>query len=342
MITLEHREYSQAEWEQMISGSPRLSFIQTWEYGQAKARLGPWTVFRATFWNGSEPVGVVQALVRRIPGTSYGLVWINRGPVMLERYNENYHLFREVIGSIRAYWVREKHMYLRLLPPLSAEELNKMVLMNTEYIDTHQQGWSSAKLNLKQSLQSLRANLDQKWRNSLNKAEKSGLSFEFGWKPELFEGALNSYQAMLNERNYETTLTKDFLVEIQNLLPPERKLLSFAATSNGINLGAVIVARYGRTFEYLIGAVNEAGRKLNAGQFLLWQAVCQAKQDGYEWFDLGGLDQSRTTTGVYHFKIGVNPQPYRLANELEAYEKSLPNKLIKWSVNRSLRTSRNE
>jgi len=80
--------------------------------------------------------------------------------------------------------------------------------------------------------------------------------------------------------------------------------------------------------------VNGAGRAANAGQLLLWRAVCEMKELGYRWFDLGGMDLYQTPSGIFHFKAGLGGTPYRLVGEFEAHDGRWVSKMIRWRVHR--------
>ena len=43
------KSFSQDDWTGIISEFQDLSLMQTWEYGEAKARTGPWEVERTCF-----------------------------------------------------------------------------------------------------------------------------------------------------------------------------------------------------------------------------------------------------------------------------------------------------
>ena len=75
---------------------------------------------------------------------------------------------------------------------------------------------------------------------------------------------------------------------------------------------------YGETYVCVVGVVNETGRPVNAGHFLFWRALVEAKRLGHRWFDLGGMHPSFTPPGIFHFKAGVGGSAYQLVGEMEA------------------------
>ena len=101
-------------------------------------------------------------------------------------------------------------------------------------------------------------------------------------------------------------------------------------------MGGIALARYGSVCEYLVGAVNEEGKRLNTGQLLLWSAVLTARDRGYRWFDLGGMDPEGTPEGVLYFKAGLNAEAYTYMGDFEAYSPGLINHAIRWKLERAL------
>ena len=82
--------------------------------------------------------------------------------------------------------------------------------------------------------------------------------------------------------------------------------------------------------------VNDEGRRLNAGQLLLWSAALKAKERGYRWLDLGGMDPSGTPKGIHYFKAGLNPTPYSYVGDFEAYFPGVITAAIRWKLERTL------
>ena len=85
MVCMELRHFGQDEWHNIVSSMEDLSIMQTWEFGEAKAKIGPWKVSRGLFWKDEEIAGAIQAMIRTIPFLTRGLVWINRGPLIKDK-----------------------------------------------------------------------------------------------------------------------------------------------------------------------------------------------------------------------------------------------------------------
>lgn len=335
MIQIIRRNFSQEEWNETVSGFDDLSLMQTWEYADAKTQGSSWKVERAVFVEADRTVGAVQATVRFLPWRRRGLVWISRGPLWRCEHNQTGDAVVSMLEALRRTWVTERGMYLRILPTFLAGEVPAPALSDIGYhLAERSVIWSSAAVDLSQSKDVLRSRLQQKWRNCLNKAERQDIIVQAGSGADHFGEVIDEYRRMLQNKGFSSVVTPELLIQLQHRLPQDRKLWALVARQDNKFLGGVLIARYGKTCEYLVGAVNDSGKAINAGQLLLWQAICQMKELGLRWFDVGGTDPLRTPRGILHFKKGIGGEPYELGRELEAFEAGLVTSAIRWRVKR--------
>src|SRR5262249_46525816 len=143
------------------------------------------------------------------------------------------------------------------------------------------------------------------WKASLKKAKTAGVTVELGTQDELLNEINGEYRKLLIRNHYESPVRPAFLEMFQKLASSDHKLLCLVARFDGKSQGGILIARYGDTCEYLVGAVSTQGRELSAGQLLLWNSVIHAKEMGYRWFDLGGTDPANTPKGILYFKQGL-------------------------------------
>jgi hypothetical protein len=304
--------------------------MQCWEWGEAKAGTGPWRVERGTLGLDGRTLGAFQALVRALPGgLPGGLVWINRAPLWRTPDDGPPAPPNALLSALADHYARRRGFYLRLAPALAEDDFQGDA---GGLVPTGVEGWASATLDLRRPTAELRQGLRQKWRNALNKAERSGLEVKVGREEGLFAEFLDGYRHMTGERGFATSVTPELLAALQSVLPAQGRMETFIANLDGRPAGSVLMVRHGDTAEYLAGTVAAAGRAVNAGQLLLWRAVVAMQEQGARRFDLGGLDAHLTPPGIYRFKDGLGGLPYRLAPELEALGGSLLGRLVRWRV----------
>lgn len=322
MITYAAEVDQADDWQARLRGFDDLSLTQTWAYGEAKAATGPWRVERGVLRDGDAVVGCVQVLVRRLPGgLPGGLAWIARGPLW-RRPGEDGPAARlgGILSALAEHFAARRGFYLRVAPP-AVEGALEPVSRDTALRITATRGWASARLDLTRPRDDLRTGLVQKWRNAVNKAERTGVAVSaetVTGSGGALDGFLAAYRAFLSERSIATTVTPELLSALADRSGGDDGLAVLSASRDGSVLGWTLVARYGDTAEYLAGVVGDAGRDAGAGQLLLWRAVEWAQEAGLRRFDLGGLDPLLTPDGIRRFKEGLAGVPYRQMNEVEA------------------------
>ena len=331
IVTLQPFVGDATAWNDLVFAGAGNSLLQTWEFGEAKRSTAGWIPERVVISVDSDVVGVVQAMNRHIGPVPRGLTWINRGPLLLPRCESDETVWRSVLLALRSHWVDRRRMVLRVALPIA-----KLPDAIDGYrIASFGEGYASTRIDLSRPLGDLRSSLEQKWRNSLNKAERLNVQVESDHDDRVFDRALRSYEGFVRERAFSSSVTPALLREIQTNLPAQRKMHVLTASRDGIDGGFAVIAFYGVTAEYLVGSSTAEGRQLNVGHLLLWKAMDHAKSAGYRWFDVGGLDEARTPRGILHFKQGLRGLPYRLAPEVEAFQAGPVAWLIRRKVDRA-------
>ncbi|MBU4231185.1 MAG: GNAT family N-acetyltransferase [Proteobacteria bacterium] len=291
------------------------------------------------FLDGDRIVGICQAMVRVLPFLGRGLVWINRGPLWRRTPEElDVSGLSAMLVELRQYWVEERGMYLLIAPMLYREEILPSPFSPSGFAWVEGvTGWASARLDLSLPLAELRRLLHPKWRNCLKKAERLELLVESGCEDQVFQPVMAEYQKMLEHKGFQPSLAPALIAQWQKFLGKDRKLWGLVGKQGEERLGAILIARYGNTCEYLISAVNQAGRAANVNYLLLWQGIVHMKELGYRWFDLGGMHPQNTPAGILHFKSGLAGSPYMLVGEVEAYNSNIIVKAIRRYIRRTRR-----
>ena len=335
MIRFAVGEFGQRRWAEATAHFRDSSLLQSWEYGDARARDGRWRVERGLLTEGEQVIGAAQVMVRRLPVIGGGLAWLSRGPLWRRSGAEPAKVLCDALEVLRRHYAEDRGFYFRVAPPVLDNDPACTIFAAAGFGSTDALGWASAVLDLAPPETDLRAGLRQKWRNSLNKAERQGVSIECGTDDRGIVSCLDDYRALLAARDFATGVTPELLADLHSLLPEDRKLVQYRARHEGRIVGFAVMARYGEQCEYLVGNIDDAGRRAGAGQLLLWRAVCDMKARGCALFDLGGMDPERTAPGIFRFKDGLGGTPYRLAPEIEAPSSGLLNRLVRWRVTRA-------
>ncbi|CUH80225.1 GNAT family N-acetyltransferase [Tropicibacter naphthalenivorans] len=153
----------------------------------------------------------------------------------------------------------------------------------------------------------MRARLQQKWRNRLNRAEASSL--------RITRHALTAQHPILSQEAVQARAKR------YRGLPPAfsaafaarnpGKAVVFEARHGGAPVASALILRHGPMATWQIGHSNAEGRKLNAMNALLWTAMTWLADQGHSHLDLGTINQ-QDAPGLAHFKLGTGAEAQRL------------------------------
>lgn len=201
--------------------------------------------------------------------------------------------------------------FLNIMPELQDEPQNRKLLNNAGFrrIMT---GATTAWLDLGQTEDVLRQNLDGNWRNQLKKAEKEKLSISIG-------GAKAKHYNWLLEREKDQRQNKSYLAlplgfveayaEAEKLLnSKDQNIVSVTAIENGNKIAGALFLIHGNSATYHVGWAGERARALNAQNLTLYSGALALKERGIQWLDLGGMDTG-PQSGIARFKLGLGAAP---------------------------------
>ena len=259
---------------------------QRWTYGEVVQSLGG-QVERFVVGPEASPCLLAQVIVRDF-GVTVGL--ISRGPLVLQPSNEAMTDLRQ---ALRRAGVR----VLICTPPASCAIAGvKLVTPATQ-----------ARLSLADGLEE---RMHQKWRNRLRVAQKAGAVRTIGAHPSKYEWLLSENRRAQKARGVRD-LPASFTRAWGSVAPDQ--VMTLSTGSKRAPEAGMMFLTHGTTATYHIGWSNDAGRKANAHNLLLWSAAERLAAEGVGSIDLGRLD-TVNAPGLARFKLGAGAQPERLGN----------------------------
>jgi lipid II:glycine glycyltransferase (peptidoglycan interpeptide bridge formation enzyme) len=295
----------QAEWEEFHS-SHHGALQQAWLYGEALNALGV-SVQRAMVWEDGRLLAVAQFMCKRVLGY-LSVASCTRGPV--------WH--PDVTPPQRA------AIYKRLRQTLPVPRL-KVVLFSpdqialevdpaeTQGLSRVMTGYSTVLLDLKHSLPTLKAGLEGKWRNRLNKALATE-KIRFHVQPSLkrCEWLLGKELDQREAKKFHG-LPTEFVQAYIAAAADHRQAFVVAYAELGKNtIAGMLFLIHGQVASYHMGWADEEGRQLSAHNALLWESVAYLQAMGIELLDLGGVN-THDLPGISRFKLGTGGRAVTLA-----------------------------
>lgn len=295
-----------SEWDALIAACPAPHLPQAFAYGDAKAVSG-WTPRRAVLSRNGRPLAIVTTLELRRLGLRL-LNRINRGPLFLSATPSDTDVLA-VYRTVRRHWGRLWTAPLLIAPALLQGERADRLLRQAGYLRRTRQSWLSGRIDLTVDENALWASFSSTFRNRVRSAEKAGAVLEVATDAAAYDWMIERHLENMAEKGF-SAFDGDMLRALRERAPDD--VLVFRLLHEGRPVAGMSVVRFGRLAEYHVGWFGPEGRKLNAGNFLMWNIMREMKRRGTECVDVGGM---KPGDGYTRFKRTMNPTEYELAGE---------------------------
>ena len=302
LLTL--RPVAAADWPAVSGAFQDLTYEQTLTYSRAAAaRIGAKSEYVAVEDGAGKVVAAACLRIKLVPGLGRGIAWVAAGPLMhrLDEDPPDPGTVASILEGLRKHVTKAGHVLRMRMPALPGQDIAALdgLAERAGYQRTDRSAvYRSIAIDLSQDQEALMAGLHGKWRNPLRNALKAGLKLESGPITELSERFHALYVQVQQAKGFQPDIPPDFYYSLEGQDFDHDVII---ARADGTDQGAMTLGRAGRSAIYLFGATTETGRRLNAGHFLMWQAMLWAKERGSQWLDLGGIDDTANPS-VARFK----------------------------------------
>jgi len=316
-------------WHQLVSTFADANIYQLWQLAEPGRRADDTS--RLVLKQGGDVVAAAEVRLFRVPFTGRGIAYLRWGPMWKRAgRTQNPEHFRLALRAVRNEFGDRRGLVLRLNPRLFVEEHAALIAMLSE------EGYSSLPhastektliMDLSPTLEQLRAGLDRRWRNHLNKAERDGLTLETGTGDALFQAFGTLYEQMLQRKQFAPTAGLARHRRIQGTLADDLKMGVIIARHEGLPCAGAVYSAIGDTALYLFGATNDAGMRTGGSYLVQWEILNTLKRRGIREYDLHGIN-AESNPGTYKFKLGLagkNGREASFAGPTQTFEPSLAN-----------------
>jgi len=295
------------KWADYLTYAKNPNLMQSWGYGEAKRKVNGWIVKRGIIIFKNEPIAVFQALEKK--WGPFGIIRINRGPLILGTRNNatKYFIYKALrklsyIGNIRI---------ISIAPNLYNNEENLAIMKLAGYKKRKKDPLRSILINLNENEDQLLKNLNGKWRNQLKKSKNYGIQLKIGYSEDLHNWLMGKYKELMDEKSFIGPK-----IELYDDLHKfdKKNTIVLQALHNNSAVAGILISKHGSSCCYQVGWNSLEGRKINANNFLLWNAIVEMKNQGYTSFDLGGINE-KLNPGIAKFKRGLGGEEYNLVGE---------------------------
>ena len=297
---------SRDQWTDILNRAPHATILQSWYYAQAMREAKQQSVRHGIIMIDGQEAGAVQMqevslFKKAIHGFS-----IDRGPLWFDGYGNADHInaFAEALDRHFPARLGRKR---RFMPEYFGK--NHLISLRKWQKDKKINEYKTFFIDIRPKLADTRSNLKQKWRNILNKSEKSGITSAIDANLSTFSTFLNRYVKDRIEKRY-AGISPRFLASLTKYAAMSDSCFILNATEDNETIAAIIIFIHGKGATYQAGWTTPYGRDKGAHHFLLWNAIALLKERGVTTFDLGGYNDD--TDGIKRFKEGLGGHPIAL------------------------------
>ena len=327
-------------WNEIISRLPDPHFLQTYEWGQVKAKYGWQPIYLVWDEQGKMkeerndlssfifPVQAACLVLKRTAFRRFSIFYAPKGPVM-DWTNES--LRKRVLDDLHSFAKKQGAIFLKLDPdvvlgrgvPASVDEVTEnsgQAVMS----DLKHRGWvessdqiqfrNTVMVDLSASEEDILMRMKQKTRYNVRLAEKKGVTVRAGSVDDL---------PMLYKMYAETSVRDGFVIRDEGYYMmvwktymsnvggqrSEPSAVPLIAEVDGEAVAAIFLFIFAGRGYYVYGMSRNAHREKMPTYLLQWAAMKHAKSHGCLTYDLWGapdvFDESDSMWGVYRFKEGL-------------------------------------
>jgi hypothetical protein len=333
MSQIQVEPVSRAEWLALAAQHQDHNYRQCWEYGLLLAERRKARSMHVKILRDGGILGLADVRIKRVPLLG-GIAYISGGPLTRKGTADDIERLGACLEGLRRRFVETEGLILRIQGTMGDPAWNEAAraCFAAQGFTPASQGvaYRTMMVDLRPPPADIRAGLAQKWRNCLNKAERSNPAPVSTTRCEDFDRFAGLFNQFVGRKGFSVDLDADFYRAVQRQAPPPEMLTLTTIEVNGTLAAGHMSSMLGDTCVYLLGATSDEALKTNAAYLLQWQVIQMARERGLKWYDLGGIDPEGNP-GVYHFKCGLGGVEMRAPGPFEVAPKSLRAHLIPYA-----------
>jgi peptidoglycan pentaglycine glycine transferase (the first glycine) len=299
------------DWDAFVDSAPGGHHLQTSLWAQVKARHG-WKPVRLRVQRDGEFVGGAQLLVRRMRLGAIG--YCPRGPLLCDNDPATLRAFLDGLARMAR---RERILYVKVQPPVGRGDMEP-ILREAGFVASDMQASPAAtvRVDLGRSADEILASMRAATRKNIRKATRKGIVVRAAGASGLT--AFGELLAETSRRQRFAPYPEEYAAEVVRQFGEGDRAELLLAEHDGEVLSGVMIVGYGDTVVYTLGGWS-GGRTtgLHPNELVHWSAMQWAREHGYRYYDLYGIDRSAARAvlageelpgsghrGFTHFKLG--------------------------------------
>ncbi len=299
------------KWDDFLAHTQGGSHLQTSKWAQVKIWLG-WKVIRVVATKENNIIGGAQVLLRPL-GLGQTIGYVPRGPLLVEDHQPLATQITEVLKEIAK---DQNCLMLVVQPPKHHPTLIELLYENQFKPGTLEVAPTATVLiDLLPEHEEILARMKRGTRYNIGLSARKEVTIYEGDRNHLAE-----FYRLLQDtsrRQKFNIYPKDYYTEMWDILEPGNNIKLFLATYRSEVISAQLAIAFGDTVVNKMTVWSGEHGKLRPNEGLLWGVMQWAKEQGYRYYDLEGIERAAAESimrdedlpesikaTVTHFKLG--------------------------------------
>jgi peptidoglycan pentaglycine glycine transferase (the first glycine) len=332
-------------WDTFVANHPAGHLLQTWAWGELKARFG-WQAIRLALVESEHILAGTQVLFRSVP-PAFSIAYVPKGPLVDWTQRPQANAFLAGLHRL----CRSQHsILLKIEPHASNSDVLRDTISRYGFVVSHfsVQPPRTILVDLTPTEENILATMKQKTRYNIRLATRKGVTIHHGTSRDL--PTFYRLMQITSQRDRFGIHSLDYFHTAFELFTPDRAALLLAEVQEEPVAG-LMVFMHGSTAYYLFGASSNTHREKMPTYLLQWEAMRWAKAHGCQSYDLWGIPDADEATlesefvahgetsaglwGVYRFKRGFGGQVTRAVSTFDfVYNRPLYWIYRQWMIRR--------
>lgn len=272
-------------WDEFVACAPGGHHVQTSLWSQIRAVQG-WKVLRIIVTREEDIVGGVQLLTRSMPLIG-AAAYVTKGPLCAPDDQALLNLvLDELKQACRAHHIR----YLIVQPP-----------NNGQHIVAHltQRGFrpmaigatseATTLIDLSKSLDEILAQMHSKNRRNIRRSEREGITVREGSTEADLDIFYDLHLATSKRRQF-VPFPRTYFAQMWKVMRPYEYITLMFSEYRGGAVSAVLLVPFGDTVIAKVNGWSGQHDRCRPNEAVFWGAIRWAKEHGFRYFDLDGID----------------------------------------------------
>ena len=332
-------------WDTFVAHHPAGHLLQTWAWGELKARFG-WRAIRLGLLEQDTILAGAQLLLRPI-SPLFNLAYVPKGPLLdwADRPQVN-----ALLTGLHRVCRSQRSVFLKIEPNVPDDPALRETIEREGFAVSPftVQPPRTIVVDVTAGEEAMLAAMKQKTRYNIRLAARKGVDVRLGSAEDL--ASFYHLMQITGQRERFGIHSPDYFRAIWELFAPDRAALLLAQV-RAEPVAGLLVLTHGRSAYYLFGASGHAHRDKMPTYLLQWEAMRWARAHACQSYDLWGIpddDEARLEAefiahsqdsaglwGVYRFKRGFGGRVVRAAGAFDfVYNRPLYWAYRQWMAHR--------